>query len=95
MFGAELFGIPVIPLILIVIWAIASAQEQRDKARKAAEELWRGISCGMSKTQVVGKLGRPHGIVPGIPEAWFYEFKDLRGAVMFEKDVVVGFQTPQ
>ena len=95
MFGTELFGMPVIPLVLIVIWAVASARDQKDKVRKAAEELWKDISCGMSKTQVASKLGRPHGIVPGVPETWYYKFKDLRGSVMFDEDVVVGFQAPQ
>jgi hypothetical protein len=95
MFGQEVFGIPIVPIILLVIWAIASAQEKRDKARKAAEELWEGISLGMSKKQVVDKLGSPQEIVPGIPQKWVYEFEGLRGYLMFENDVLMRFQAPQ
>ena len=95
MFGPEVFGIPVVLIIFLVIWAIASAQEQREKARKAAEEFWKGISPGMPKKQVVDKLGRPQEIVPGVPKTWVYEFKGLKGSVMFENDVLVGFQTPR
>jgi hypothetical protein len=95
MFGQELFGIPVVPLIILIIWAIASAQEQRDKARKAAEELWKGIIPGMSKKQVVDKLGRPQEIIPGIHQKWVYEFEGLRGYMMFENDILMNFQAPQ
>ena len=95
MFGPELFGMPVVLIIVLIIWIISSAQEEKEKARKSAEELWKGISPSMSKKQVVDKLGRPQEIVPGVPETWFYEFKDLRGYVMFENDVVLGLQIPR
>lgn len=95
LFDLEILGIPVVLIIAFVIWAISSSQEQREKTRKAAEEFWKGIRPGMSKKKVVDKLGRPQEIVPGDPETWVYEFKELKGYVMFENDVLVGFKTPR
>lgn len=95
MFGPEVGGIPVFLIIIFLIWVVVSLQEQKEKAREAAKELWKGIASGMSKKQVVDKLGQPQEIIPGVPEIWVYEFNGLRGCVMFKNDVLIGFQAPR
>jgi outer membrane protein assembly factor BamE (lipoprotein component of BamABCDE complex) len=95
MFGGEIFGIPVFFIILAIIAIISSAQKEKEKARKEADDLWQGITLSLSKKQVADKLGRPQEIVAGAPETWVYTFKELKGYVQFENDVVVGYKRPE
>ncbi len=95
MFGGEIFGVPVLLIIMWIILCISSAQQEKQKARKEAADLWQGISLSLSKKQVVDKLGRPQEIVAGTPETWVYAFKDLKGHVQFENDTVVGYKCPE
>lgn len=94
LFDGEIFGVPLV-FIIIIILVLNSAHEEGEKAKKEAAELWKGIAPGISKETVTAQLGRPQEIVPGTPETWIYTLKDLRGSVMFDSGVVVGYETPR
>jgi len=89
--GPELFGIPFVLLILIIIWAIASVADEREKRLKP----WHNLSTDMSPESVRALLGPPDQVSrSGNQEVWTYGIGPTRGSVAFEQGKVVGYRKP-
>jgi hypothetical protein len=91
----EIFGIPVFIIFLIVIWAWSNYSDQQQKEKEQIAGKWNSIAIGMSREEVLGRLGKPHRLVEmGVQEAWGYGPNNSDGLIFFVEDQVVGFQKP-
>ena len=93
--GGELFGIPVVLIVIFVIYAIAQSQEDKQKKATAMREVWQTVRPGLTKDRVRETVGAPQQVIPVDPEVWVYQVEDLKGFVLFEEDLVVGYKTPE
>ncbi len=91
----SIFGIPVFVLFLIAIWAWESYSDQQQKEKKQIARKWNAIAIGMSKEDVLRRLGKPNRLVEiGVQKAWGYGPDNSDGLIFFVEDQVVGFQKP-
>lgn len=91
----KLFGIPIGIIIIFIIWAIVNQYEENKKKKKQALQKWDTITTGMSKDEVIGKLGKPHRVLQvGMQEAWGFGPTDSDGAIMFVDGKITAYRKP-
>ncbi len=91
----EIFGIPVFIIFLIVVWVCSNYSNQQQKEREQIARKWNSIATGMSREEVLRRLGKPNRLVEmGAQEAWGYGPNISDGQIFFVEDIVVGFQKP-
>lgn len=91
----EIFGIPVFLILLIAFWAWSSYSDEQQKTAEQITRKWNSIAKGMSRDEVLQKLGKPNRLAEkGIQEIWGYGPNNSDGLIFFIEDQVVGFQKP-
>jgi len=91
----EIFGIPVVLIILLVIWALSDFAEKQQKEKKEIAKKWDIVTTGMSKDEVLRRLGKPHRVwQAGSAEIWCYGPTDSDGQIRFLNEKVIGYQKP-
>ena len=94
----EILGIPVFIIFIIVIWVCSTLSDYSDQLQKEKEQIakkWDAIATGMTKKEVLRRLGKPIRLVEmGVQEAWGYGPNSSDGEIFFIDEQVVGFQKP-
>lgn len=91
----EIFGIPVIFIVIIAVLAISDYYEKEKKRKEETARIWNAIHTGMSKDAVRRKLGKPHRAwQAGKAEIWGYGPRDSDGLVTFLNDEAIAHQQP-
>jgi outer membrane protein assembly factor BamE (lipoprotein component of BamABCDE complex) len=91
----EIFGIPVIFIVIIALLAISDYYEKEKKRNEKNAQIWNAIHTGMSKDAVRRRLGEPHRAwQAGKAEIWGYGPKDSDGLIRFINGEVVAYQQP-
>ena len=89
----EIFGIPVILIILFIVWVL----ENKHNEKKEAARKWDSIAIGMDTNEVIRgiDLGKPHRVwKAGAAEIWGYGPNDSDGVIRFLNGKVIAFQKP-
>jgi hypothetical protein len=91
----EILGIPLFIIFLIVIRALSEYSDQQQKEKEQIANRWDAIAPGMTKREVLRRLGKPNRLVQvGAQEAWGYGPNSSDGEIFFVDEQVVGFQKP-
>jgi hypothetical protein len=83
-------------IIIIVLTAIIVSQHEKFQKKKAKTiQKWDTITTGMSKDEVVRKLGKPNRVLQaGIQESCGYGPSDSDGVIMFVNDKITAYRKP-
>ena len=92
----EIFGFPVIFIVIIAVLAISDYYEKEKKRKEETARIWNAIHTGMSKDEVIRILGKPDRVSQaGAAERWSYGSSDSDGVIRFINGKVMNFQKPE